>query len=357
MRIARTNRRHTISRTRKVTRAMGTRPSFTLFREAESVVNDTYQSPRKVCLLANTYTQLTTHDHDNFVNFSPMLKTLKMNNYDFVRLIYIYLENERRLNKHQLLEFTQKQFNIKYDNNAIHELIRSNNGKIDILDGLKIGLHIGHDDVVCIDTKSFGDTNGDGIIYRILLPHLYKEIREHSFGHNSICNYSTRKYINDIFYNTTYNYSTRKRINDIFYKTIPLESDSVDLMCGFIIEDFISNSRFYNNDTEVEIGNLMDKYAISSSDLFYSMYHGVDPRRDVPYQCDDNYVLTREKAIKVLASNNYYIKYHNCRPIKQNFRYRSGEPQNINIREYENRSYEGAFYVAILRCMLDALKN
>lgn len=356
--------------TRKRSFTKSTLPSVTLFQEASSVVNDTYEPTRKVCLLANTYTKMILPVDDKTVNFSPMLETLKMSPFDFFCLIYIYLENERRLNKHQLLEYTPRQFNNQFDTTRFHEMVRNTNGNIDIVDGLNIGLLVTHSDAILIDAEKFKKANGESTIYRIVLPHIYKRMREEFFGHYSICNHTTRKCINyaldQLLFSNRSIALKNGIVNDETLNYI-LKKE----MFHYITEDFITNSKFYNNDTEVDIGKLMDKYAISSSDLFHAMYHVVDPiTENAPYQygnryivtCDHRYIFTREKAAQVLAlteksADKYYIKYHNCRPIKQRFRSNYGEPQPINIKEYENRSYKGAFYTAIFSCMFNALKN
>lgn len=354
-RVMRRTKQRVLIRKRPFSRA--TLPSVTLFQEASSVVNDTYESTRKVCLLANAYTKLVLPDDGKLVNFSPMLKTLEMSPFDFFRLIYIYLENKRRLNKHQLLEYTQRQFSNKIDTTRFHEMVRNTNGNIDIVDGLNIGLLVAHSGTILIDAEKFNKVNGESTIYRIVLPHIYKRMREEFFGHNSICNHTTRKCIIYALYQLLFgNRSIALKNRIITNETLDyiLEKE----MFHYITEDFITNSKFYNNDTEVDIGKLMDKYAISTSDLFHAMYHVVDPiTENVPYQCDHKYIFTREKATQVLKSTDNYVRYHNNRPIKQRFRSNYDEPQPINIIEYENRSYEGAFYTAIFSCMINALKN
>jgi len=339
----------TITKKRFITKSKSTLPSVALFKEAESAVNETYESTRKVCLLANTYTKLVPHENNNLVDFSDMLTTLGMSPYDFFRVIYIYLENEWRLNRCVALEFTRKKFDIMYNENRII-LHLDDNSEIDIINDIKIGLSV-KSNRVYINIKEFNKFNGSSTMYRIVLPHLYKKIQENFFGYNSICNYSTRKLINNIFYNLVHlKYPTLFTVNEL---------DEC------IIEDFILNSKFYNNDTEINIGQLMDKYAIRSADLFYEMYMEAKPHiEDTTHSYDPNYVFCREEAERVLKSKfNYtntqynFIDYHNCKPIQQKFRYGHGDPQTINIAKYENSSPNGAFFKAIFSCMIDVLQN
>jgi hypothetical protein len=127
-----------------------------------------------------------------------------------------------------------------------------------------------------------------------------------------------------------------------------------------IYNDFINHTKHSLNDTEIEIGKLMDLYNIHGYELFLMMYHMLSP-------CGFGWIeyLSKEEEAKSIGldeakkillerqakHNTTYFDYYNGKPLKNRFRLNQGESQYINIKTYDY-DRKGLFYKCILELML-----
>jgi hypothetical protein len=122
------------------------------------------------------------------------------------------------------------------------------------------------------------------------------------------------------------------------------EANYIELMV-----DLTSNFK-WNSPDNVDITPVMNRFEISSPELFYTMYSMGNPCNFGYLSHDDsvNKTFTVEKAKIVLEQCRYHIDWYNGHGIKTFFRENVNEEQIIAVRRFDERNYEGCFYKSIL---------
>lgn len=160
----------------------------------------------------------------------------------------------------------------------------------------------------------------------------------------------------DCFFETKGDASIRyQKTRDIISQTVKnICVDDVDMQLK-ICDDFVNNTTHSSGDTHVEIGKLMDQYNIESHELLYVMYTVNFPFGAGIFENILNKEkvgsFTLESAKQTLESHNYHVDYLHGRPIKNSFREKQGDSQNIRIHKYDSRTQTGHFYRCIMWLM------
>lgn len=137
------------------------------------------------------------------------------------------------------------------------------------------------------------------------------------------------------------NYETRDILKRSCYKFAPLSK--------FLYKEFIELTEYHNYDTIINITKLLNKYSISSAELFYTLYTLSSPvAREKNFPKKENVVFTIAQAEKILQEHQFYIDYYNGTPIKIGFRKNKTEEQLINIKKFDDCTYPGCFYDCIV---------
>lgn len=121
---------------------------------------------------------------------------------------------------------------------------------------------------------------------------------------------------------------------------------------AFLYQEFTNLTKHQNADTIIDITELMNKYKITGEELFFAMFTASSPFGMGIFATRlTNNIFTVAQAKKILQEHNYYIDYHNGKPIKNSFRRDPSTEQIIRINKFDDRTYGGCFY----KCILEVL--
>lgn len=100
----------------------------------------------------------------------------------------------------------------------------------------------------------------------------------------------------------------------------------------------------------IDITQVMDKYSISSAELFHTMYLAGNCCQMGYFSFDPSThsSFTVEDAANHLTKMWYHVDWFNGHGIKNSFRKSPSEKQFINVRRFDDRNFQGCFYVSIL---------
>lgn len=118
----------------------------------------------------------------------------------------------------------------------------------------------------------------------------------------------------------------------------------------FLFRELTKYSRHYHEDTCIDITKLMNKYNITSEELFFAMYHASRSFGSFDNQIK-NGIFTVDQAKEILQNHNYHINYYEGKPIKNSFRRSSKGTQKIQIDKFDDRTFCGCFYKCILEIL------
>lgn len=117
----------------------------------------------------------------------------------------------------------------------------------------------------------------------------------------------------------------------------------------FFYKEFIKLTEYSNLDSTINITRLLNKYNITSAELFYTMYTLSSPFGMGQIAHDkENDIFTIAEAETILQERHFYLDYYNGKPIKNWFRKDRSEQQTINLKKFDDRTYPGCFYDCIL---------
>jgi hypothetical protein len=277
----------------------------------------------------------------------------KANDYDHVKVEFLYKNSNG-----QIVSLFNERDNLIKNNESIflHLVEQKNQTKIldtqilgEILEISKINSnsYIGKIDGVIIENK-FDNSN----IYD--LTEYDKAYGPGSF-HVALINSL------DLVINLTGNESIRheKTIDLIKNKALKVTKNN-EALANKIMQDLIEGSEHSCSDTFIEIGKVMDSYGIAGYELLFTMF-----RNNAPFgmgivdfllndQTMDDFTLNHAK---IRVEEKPYIDYLNGVSIKNCFRKKHGEKQNIHIHSFDSRTASGRFYECILWLMQYKLTN
>ncbi len=121
--------------------------------------------------------------------------------------------------------------------------------------------------------------------------------------------------------------------------------------CQELYNEFIATTThiYGNNILDLNITSLLNKHAIESYELFYSIYKTSCPHGMGFLQSSEEIEadFTKEKAKKILEYDNY-VDYWDGKAIKTKFRTNMWDTQIVDLRRIDNRSFDGCTYLSVL---------
>jgi len=257
---------------------------------AEKVIPDTYHPVPKILNLVDVYASNVRparldlipvkSSFGEHIDITNLMNYTNMNSYDLFKHLYISLMNLKYQQNNSQQYFCESDFDKVFNFNYMRQLFGEdykigtvNNLQFDIwfrkpanIQNLKdlstphayFPLHGQY-----MNIEVFDKEHGKDSLHQILLQKLVQHERNQYKGHDSIRNIAT--------FTTIQNQAEKI----VAAKSIGSAGVGPKLAVSILIEEFVSNSIFVNNDTRVEITQLMNKYDIPSWELFHTMYHPV----------------------------------------------------------------------------------
>lgn len=120
--------------------------------------------------------------------------------------------------------------------------------------------------------------------------------------------------------------------------------------------EFKEKTTHFDNDNLIDITMLMNKYDLSTTELFYYMYKYTCPFGMGVHGNKTTDDITSVEKAETLLSKRHCFDYYNGVAIKNCFRASPHDQQIIDMKKYDERNAK-SFYYCILSLLKDKLLN
>lgn len=300
-------------------------------------------------------TQITRYYFEN----SNLIILHKEGKYDVTELLFVKESLDKNNYYMRMVMIEKRDQNVNISATDISNIMMiynnyiktSNKKNIVKIGNVIIGLSFDNDGI--FDTTVFNFAYGINAFHKAILNDLADDI---NFKHNlSIRNKETMDIINNSYNN----------IRDYFYN----KDNMTHEIFSMLYDDFMSMTTHTNNDTIIDITELMNCYNINSEELLYGLYILSDNYKidelsyglhimNNPFETQINKFITNmnNKFTLTDAKNNlitrqFYIEYLHGRSIKNAFRVDYNGNQILYIKKYDDSTRVGNTYKILFSIM------